>query len=142
MLGLADLGGSFGRSIVSYDTAIGILRVLGLFVLGIILIAPRACSRLDEVLNVDYQTIYFTGNKGQTENTGYQPALQSSDYYNKKFGDNGLSRNPMFCWLKKSRLKRTRSASRPARTAAGQDCPAEGADTPEVDRKNRLPIRW
>jgi hypothetical protein len=40
-----DVGGSFGRSIVGYDTVIGILKVTGLFVLGIILVAPRACLR-------------------------------------------------------------------------------------------------
>jgi S-DNA-T family DNA segregation ATPase FtsK/SpoIIIE len=46
ILALLDLGGRFGLSIIDYDQGlIGILRILGLVVIGIILIAPRACFR-------------------------------------------------------------------------------------------------
>ncbi len=46
ILALADLGGSFGLSIIDYPDFNGILRILGLVVIGIILVAPRACLRL------------------------------------------------------------------------------------------------
>jgi len=42
----ASLGGNFGLKIISYQGVIGILRVLGLVIVGIILVAPRACFRL------------------------------------------------------------------------------------------------
>ncbi|MFC1950502.1 DNA translocase FtsK [Chloroflexota bacterium] len=43
-----DLGGNFGLDIVDYPAPefIGILRILGLVIIGIILIAPGACFRL------------------------------------------------------------------------------------------------
>ncbi|MFC2067973.1 DNA translocase FtsK [Chloroflexota bacterium] len=42
-LGLIDLGGSFGRSIISSPDLGGSLRVLGLAITGIVLIAPGFC---------------------------------------------------------------------------------------------------
>jgi len=42
----ASLGGDFGLGIIGYPDLIGGLRLLGLVVLGIILIAPGACYRL------------------------------------------------------------------------------------------------
>ena len=46
ILALFDLGGSLGLRIIDYDLGlIGILRILGLVLLGIILVAPRACFR-------------------------------------------------------------------------------------------------
>ncbi len=43
-----SLGGSFGQGIIAYPAPefIGILRILGLVVIGIILVAPGACFRL------------------------------------------------------------------------------------------------
>ena len=47
ILALFDLGGSFGRWIIGYDQGlVGILRILGLVILGVILVAPRVCFRL------------------------------------------------------------------------------------------------
>ena len=47
ILALFDLGGSFGLHIINYGQGlIGILRILGLVILGAILVAPRACFRL------------------------------------------------------------------------------------------------
>jgi len=43
ILALFDLGGSFGQAIISNNPLVGILRILGLVILGIILVAPRAC---------------------------------------------------------------------------------------------------
>ena len=45
ILALSKLGGSFGQTLISSNVFIGILRVLGLFILGIILIMPRICWR-------------------------------------------------------------------------------------------------
>ncbi|MFC1928359.1 DNA translocase FtsK [Chloroflexota bacterium] len=41
-----SLGGNIGLSIIGYTVFIGILRVLGLVVIGVILVAPRASFRL------------------------------------------------------------------------------------------------
>jgi len=51
ILGFFGLGGSFGLSITRYDIFgypgwLSILRILGLVVIGVILVAPRACFRL------------------------------------------------------------------------------------------------
>ena len=47
ILALFDLGGSFGQRIINYGQGLmGILRILGLVILGVILVAPRACFRL------------------------------------------------------------------------------------------------
>ena len=47
ILALFDLGGSFGLRLINYNqNIIGILRISGLVVLGVILVAPRACLRL------------------------------------------------------------------------------------------------
>ncbi len=47
ILALFGLGGSFGLRIINYDQGlISILRILGLVILGVILVAPRACFRL------------------------------------------------------------------------------------------------
>jgi len=47
ILALFDLGGSFGLRIIGYGQGlIGILRILGLVILGVILVAPRVCFRL------------------------------------------------------------------------------------------------
>jgi S-DNA-T family DNA segregation ATPase FtsK/SpoIIIE len=48
ILGFLDLGGSIGRGIIAYPAPeiIGILRILGLVIAGLILVAPRACFRL------------------------------------------------------------------------------------------------
>ncbi len=46
ILALFDQGGRIGLGIIAYDQGpIGILRILGLVVLGIILVAPKACFR-------------------------------------------------------------------------------------------------
>jgi len=46
ILAFFDLGGNLGLRIIDYDLGlIGILRILGLVLLGIILVAPRACFR-------------------------------------------------------------------------------------------------
>ncbi len=47
ILGFSDKGGSFGQSIISYPSPdfIGVLRLLGLTVIGIILVAPTAFFR-------------------------------------------------------------------------------------------------
>ncbi len=41
-----SLGGNFGQGIIGYTDVFGILRILGLVIIGIILVAPRACFRL------------------------------------------------------------------------------------------------
>jgi S-DNA-T family DNA segregation ATPase FtsK/SpoIIIE len=46
ILGLLDLGGSIGESIIGSQGIGGILQVLGLVIVGIILVAPRACFYL------------------------------------------------------------------------------------------------
>ncbi|MDI6814770.1 MAG: DNA translocase FtsK, partial [Dehalococcoidales bacterium] len=48
MLGQVGLGGSFGRGIISYPVLdfIGIPRLVGLVIIGIILVAPGVCFRL------------------------------------------------------------------------------------------------
>jgi len=46
ILGLIGLGGSFGLSIIGFPDFDGILRVLGLAIIGIILVAPGVCFRL------------------------------------------------------------------------------------------------
>ena len=137
VLGLFDLGGSFGRSIVSYDTAIGILRVLGLFVLGIILIAPRACLHGWMKFSM-WITRPFTSpaTKVKPENTGYQPALQSSDYYNKKFGDKRTVTQPDVLLVKEKQAKAA-PVSEPSRHEPLPDkiVPPKVLIPPEVDRK-------
>jgi len=45
ILALFELGGSFGEMIISSSAAIGVLRVLGFFILGLVLIMPRICWR-------------------------------------------------------------------------------------------------
>ena len=46
ILALFDRGGSFGLSLISSQDFTGILRVVGLAIAGVILVAPRACFRL------------------------------------------------------------------------------------------------
>jgi len=46
ILALFDLGGSFGLSIIGSPVFVGILRIVGLAIVGIILVAPRACFHL------------------------------------------------------------------------------------------------
>ncbi len=46
ILALFDLGGSFGRGIIGSLNFVGILRVLGLAIIGIIFVAPGACFHL------------------------------------------------------------------------------------------------
>lgn len=46
ILALLDLGGSFGMTIIGQQDFVGVLRILGLIILGIILVSPRACFRL------------------------------------------------------------------------------------------------
>ena len=46
VLALFNLGGSFGLRLIGYQLVIGVLRVLGLFVLGVVLMAPQSCYRL------------------------------------------------------------------------------------------------
>jgi S-DNA-T family DNA segregation ATPase FtsK/SpoIIIE len=43
ILALFELGGRFGQTLIGDNTPLGVLRVLGFFVLGIILVAPRMC---------------------------------------------------------------------------------------------------
>jgi len=54
ILAFFNLGGSFGQSIISYPAPeiVGILRILGLVIVGVILAAPKACfqSILDFIL--------------------------------------------------------------------------------------------
>jgi len=45
ILALFGLGGRFGETLIGGNISLGILRVLGLFVLGIILVMPRLCWR-------------------------------------------------------------------------------------------------
>ncbi|MFA5628679.1 MAG: DNA translocase FtsK [Dehalococcoidales bacterium] len=87
VLGLFDVGGSFGRTIVTYDTAVGVLRVIGLVVLGVVLVAPRACLRGWVKFSM-WLTKPFDSSpsKAKPEEAGYQPPLKSPDYYTKKFG--------------------------------------------------------
>jgi len=46
ILALFDLGGSFGLIIIEQQGFVGVLRLLGLVILGVILVAPRVCFRL------------------------------------------------------------------------------------------------
>jgi len=46
ILALFDLGGSFGLIIIGQQGFVGVLRLLGLVILGVILVAPRVCFRL------------------------------------------------------------------------------------------------
>ncbi|MFC1897498.1 DNA translocase FtsK [Chloroflexota bacterium] len=46
ILALFDLGGSFGMIIIGQQDFVGILRILGLVILGLILVAPKACFHL------------------------------------------------------------------------------------------------
>ena len=41
-----ELGGSFGQAIIGANVFLGALRLLGLVVIGVILVAPRVCLRL------------------------------------------------------------------------------------------------
>jgi S-DNA-T family DNA segregation ATPase FtsK/SpoIIIE len=137
VLGLFDIGGSFGRSIVSYDTAAGIFRVLGLFVLGIILIAPRACLR-GWVKFAMWITRPFTSpeTKTKSEKTGYQPTLQSSDYYNKKFGEKKTVPPPDVLLVKEKQAK-VAPVSEPVGHEPLTDriVPPKVLIPPEIDRK-------
>ena len=45
VLALFDLGGRFGETLIGGDVPIGVLRVIGLFALGIVLVIPRLCWR-------------------------------------------------------------------------------------------------
>ena len=45
ILALFDLGGSFGKTLVSSNVYIGVLRVIGFFLLAAVLIAPLICWR-------------------------------------------------------------------------------------------------
>jgi len=45
VLALFGLGGRFGEALVSSDVSMGVLRVIGLFVLGIVLVIPGLCWR-------------------------------------------------------------------------------------------------
>jgi len=45
ILALFDLGGSFGKILIGQQGFVGVLRLLGLVILGIILVAPRTCLR-------------------------------------------------------------------------------------------------
>jgi len=46
ILALFDLGGSFGLIIIGQQGFVGVLRLLGLVILGVVLVAPRVCFRL------------------------------------------------------------------------------------------------
>jgi len=46
ILAFARLGGSLGLGIIGYPDFVGILRIIGLLIIGVILVAPRACFRL------------------------------------------------------------------------------------------------
>ncbi len=45
ILALFKLGGRFGETLIGEDIALGVLRVVGLLILGIILVVPRMCWR-------------------------------------------------------------------------------------------------
>ncbi|MFC1874949.1 DNA translocase FtsK [Chloroflexota bacterium] len=45
VLALLDLSGRFGETLIGGDVPIGVLRVIGLFVLGIVLVIPGLCWR-------------------------------------------------------------------------------------------------
>jgi len=45
VLALLNLGGRFGKTLIGESIPLGVLRVLGLFILGVILIIPRLCWR-------------------------------------------------------------------------------------------------
>jgi S-DNA-T family DNA segregation ATPase FtsK/SpoIIIE len=46
ILALFDLGGNFGRDLIGDQLAIGVLRVMGLVILGLVLMMPRICWRV------------------------------------------------------------------------------------------------
>ncbi len=137
VLGLLDVGGSFGRSIVGYDTVIGILKVAGLFVLGIILVAPRACLRGWVKFSM-WITKPFTSpaTKANPEKTGYQPTLQSPDYYHQKFGDKRTVPQPEVLLVKEKQAKAA-PVSQPVQHEPLTDkiVPPRVLIPPEVDRK-------
>ena len=140
ILGLFDVGGSFGRTIVSYDTAIGILRVLGLLLLGIILLVPRACLRSWVKFSM-WITKPFTSpaTKVKPENAGYQSTLQSSDYYHKKFGDKKTVPQPDVMLVKEQSSKAP-SVDESSKREPLQDriVPPKVLIPPEVDRKKPI----
>ncbi len=43
VLAIFDLGGRFGETLIGGDIPLGVLRVIGLFALGIVLVIPRLC---------------------------------------------------------------------------------------------------
>lgn len=140
ILGLFDVGGSFGRIIVSYDTTLGILRVIGLFVLGVILIAPRACLRGWVKFSV-WITKPFTSpaTNVKPEKAGYQPTLQSSDYYHKKFGDKKTVPQPNVL-LVKEQSSIVAPVDEPSKREPLQDriVPPRVLIPPEIDRKKPI----
>jgi S-DNA-T family DNA segregation ATPase FtsK/SpoIIIE len=137
VLGLFDVGGSFGRSIVSYDTFIGILRVAGLFVLGIILIAPRACLHGWVKFSM-WITKPFTSPATQVkpEKPGYQTPLQTPDYYNRKFAEKKTVPPPDVLLVKEHQTK-VQPVSEPDKhePLTEKIVPPKVLIPPEVDRK-------
>jgi len=137
VLGLFDVGGSFGRSIVSYDTFIGILRVAGLFVLGIILIAPRACLHGWVKFSM-WITKPFTSPATQVkpEKPGYQTPLQTPDYYNRKFAEKKTVPPPDVL-LEKEHQTKVHPDSEPDKhePLTEKIVPPKVLIPPEVDRK-------
>jgi S-DNA-T family DNA segregation ATPase FtsK/SpoIIIE len=137
VLGLSDVGGSFGRSIVSYDTFIGILRVAGLFVLGIILIAPRACLHGWVKFSM-WITKPFTSPATQVkpEKPGYQTPLQTPDYYNRKFAEKKTVPPPDVLLVKEHQTK-VQPVSEPDKhePLTEKIVPPKVLIPPEVDRK-------
>jgi S-DNA-T family DNA segregation ATPase FtsK/SpoIIIE len=137
ILGLLDVGGSFGRSIVSYDTAAGIFRVLGLLLLGIILMAPRACLHGWIKFSMWIAKPFTSPAPSvKPEKPVYQPPLQSTDYYNKKFADRKTVPQPEVLLVKEQSAKAaTVSAPQKHEPLVDNIVPPKVLIPPEVNRK-------
>ncbi len=138
ILGLFDMGGSFGHSIVSDNTIAGIFRVIGLFLLGIILIAPRAC--LHAWVNFSMwitRPLSSPATGAKREKHGYQSPLQAPDYYNRKPSGKGVSAPPPDTLLVKEHSAKATPVSEPVKHEPLQDkiVPPRVLIPPEIDRK-------
>ncbi|MDD4874102.1 MAG: DNA translocase FtsK, partial [Dehalococcoidales bacterium] len=109
VLAFLEAGGSFGEAIIGDDPAIGVLRVVGLFLLGIILIAPRTCWQ--GIVNF-MKWLAGPGSppkpRVKPERPVYQQPLRSPDYpldYEKRFADKRLAAMQVALPLKDSPKK-------------------------------------
>ncbi len=139
VLAIFEVGGSFGQTIIGDDSAIGILRVLGLFILGIILVAPRACLNGWVKFSM-WITKPFSSptSRVNPERPVYQPPLQSQDY-KKKFPESRTIPQPDILLVKEpsSRVSpATEHASR--ETLTDKIVPPKILIPPEMDRKKPI----